>query len=279
LQPFYLVLGILELLLGIIIYRLLKNESNQGRVVMKKLAIRQQLRRVTILVSMLLFPITMNYFSPYVIIDGASQGIINGSLIMFGLMFFSALFLGRLWCAWGCPAAGLLEMWFGVNNKPARGGRFNWIKWGIWFPWLGIIAITAIAAGGYRTVNFFHLTDNGISVTQLINYVIYYIVIGTFTILSLWFGRRAGCHYICWMSPFMILGRSLRNLFKWPALRLEAEPAKCADCQQCAKTCPMSLEVNQMVKQNAMENSECILCGNCIDGCAKKAIHYTFKAG
>ena len=33
----------------------------------------------------------MNYFSPYVIIDGASQGVINGSFIVFGLMFLSAL--------------------------------------------------------------------------------------------------------------------------------------------------------------------------------------------
>jgi hypothetical protein len=47
---------------------------------------------------------TINYFSPYVIVDGASQGIVNGSFISFALMFLSALFLGRLWCGWACPA-------------------------------------------------------------------------------------------------------------------------------------------------------------------------------
>ncbi|MCG2785301.1 MAG: 4Fe-4S binding protein [Anaerolineae bacterium] len=27
-----------------------------------------------------------------------------------------------------------------------------------------------------------------------------------------------------------------------------------------------------------MEHSECILCGNCIDTCSKKAIRYSFSA-
>jgi ferredoxin-type protein NapH len=245
----------------------------------KQLAMRQRLRRAVLLISLLLFPVILNYLSPYVIIDGASQGIINGSFIMFGLMFLSALFFGRLWCAWGCPGAGLQEACFGVNDRPVRGGRLNWIKWGIWGVWLAVIALAAASAGGYHAVNFFHLTDSGISVDRPEGYIIYYLVIGTFVGLAWAFGRRAGCHYICWMAPFMIAGRTLSNFGKWPALRLQAEPEKCTDCLQCTKTCPMSLPVNQMVKQGHMENSECILCGNCIDGCARKVIHYAFKAG
>ena len=33
-------------------------------------------------------------------------------------------------------------------------------------------------------------------------------------------GRRSFCHHLCWMAPFMILGRKLRNLLNTPALRL-----------------------------------------------------------
>jgi ferredoxin-type protein NapH len=40
----------------------------------------------------------------------------------------------------------------------------------------------------------------------------------------------------------------------------------------------MSLDVNGMVKLARMENSECILCGTCIDGCPKKVIRYSFSA-
>jgi ferredoxin-type protein NapH len=240
---------------------------------------RQQLRRVAILLSMLLFPVILNYFSPYLIIDAASHGIINGSLILFALQFLSSLFFGRLWCAWGCPGAGLQEMLFEVNGKPARNKRLDWIKWAIWIPWISLIAIMALRAGGYRTIDFFYMTTNGLSVTAPLNYIIYYIVVGTFVILSLWLGRRAGCHAICWMSPFMILGRSLRNHFSWPSLRLEADPAQCTGCHHCTMNCPMSLPVEEMVSHNALEHHECILCGNCIDSCASKAIHYTFSSG
>jgi ferredoxin-type protein NapH len=247
--------------------------------VTKTLATRPRLRHAVILIMLLLFPVVLNYLSPYVIIDGASQGIVNGSFIIFALLFLSALFIGRLWCAWGCPGAGLQEACFAVNDQPARGGRLDWIKWGIWGIWIAVIALAAASAGGYHSVNFFHLTDSGISVDAPGRYIIYYIVVGVFVACAWAFGRRAGCHYFCWMAPFMILGRKLRNLFKWPALRLAAEPAICTSCQQCTKTCPMSLPVHQMVKQLSMENSECILCGNCIDGCPRKVISYVFKGG
>jgi polyferredoxin len=44
----------------------------------------------------------------------------------------------------------------------------------------------------------------------------------------------------------------------------------------CTTHCPMSLAVNDMVKASNMENTECILCGNCVDGCSKNAILYRF---
>jgi ferredoxin-type protein NapH len=254
--------------------------------------VRQQTRKTLLLVSFLLFPIIMNYLSPYVIIDGASQGIVNGSLIVFAGMFVSSLFVGRLWCGWACPAGGLGEIAFAINDRPVgngqRGKKIDWIKWAIWAPWLALIAWAAIAAGGYHSVNFTLDTVNGISVAgdadrpAIIAYIIYYLVVALFLVLPLLVGKRASCHTICWMAPFMILGRKLRNarfLGVWPALRLQADPGRCSDCLTCSTHCPMSLNVNGMVKLNAMENDECILCGSCVDGCARKAIRYSFSAG
>lgn len=240
---------------------------------------RQRVRQALIIFSFLLFPVIMNYLSPYVIIDGASQGIINGSFVSFALMLVSALFVGRLWCGWVCPGGGLQEICFAITDKPAQRGRLDWIKWFIWVPWLAIIAVLAISAGGYRRVNLLHLTESGISVTQPFSYITYYMVTGIFVVLSLLAGRRAGCHYICWMAPFMILGRKIRNVLAWPALRLRAETDWCISCKKCTANCPMSLDVNGMVQKRAMENSECILCGTCVDVCPKDVIHYSFSAG
>jgi len=238
-----------------------------------------------LIISLLSFPVTMNYFSPYVIIHGASQGIVNGSFIMFTAMFLSSMFVGRLWCGWACPAGGLGEVCTALNDQTVNGKRIDWIKWLIWVPWIAIIAWAAVSAGGYRSVNFFLDTVGGISVAGdadrpvIAAYAIYYIVLGIFFALAVFVGRRAGCYAICWMAPFMILGRKLRNLFAWPSLRLQAETGKCTSCLTCNSNCPMSLDVNSMVQAGRMENSECILCGSCVDGCPSKAIHYSYSVG
>jgi polyferredoxin len=107
--------------------------------------------------------------------------------------------------------------------------------------------------------------------------MIYYIIVLLFLGLALAFGRRAGCHYVCWMAPFMIIGRKVRNLFKWPALRIKVDADKCTDCQNCTRECPMSLDVHAMVRKGSMENDECILCGTCIDVCPQHVKHYSFS--
>jgi polyferredoxin len=251
----------------------------------RQLPLRQRLRKAAIILMFLTFPITMNFFSPYVIIDGAMNGIINGSLAMFALMFVFSLFLGRAWCGWVCPAAGMQEIFEPVNNKPVNGRKIDWIKWLIWIPWISMIFFMALKAGGYQIVNLLYHTQNGISVAGsadrpiVIAYIIYYIVIALFVGLAIVLGRRAGCHTICWMAPFMIAGRWIRNRFGWASLRLVADASSCADCKMCTKNCPMSLDVIAMVQLEKMENTECILCGTCVDNCAKSAIQYAFSAG
>jgi ferredoxin-type protein NapH len=245
---------------------------------MKTNTLRQRIRALVLIVSLLAFPITMNYLSPYVILYGASQGIINASFITFGVLLAASLIFGRLWCAWVCPAGALGEMCLRVNDKPVK-PWLKYIKWGIWLVWLGMIAFLATSAGGYQRVDPLLLTESGISVDAPVKYIIYSIVIGIFLLLSLGLGRRGGCHSICWMAPFMILGRKIRNLFAWPAFRLRAKSEQCIQCKKCTQNCPMSLEVHRMVEQGAMENSECILCATCADVCPQDVISLVFQSG
>ncbi|HEY3311202.1 MAG TPA: 4Fe-4S binding protein [Anaerolineales bacterium] len=246
---------------------------------LKQLPTRQRVRKAFVILAFLSFPVTMNFLSPYVIIDGAMSGIINGSLLMFGLMFIASLFLGRAWCGWVCPGGGMQEIVEPVNNHPVNLVKIDWIKWLVWIPWITLITWLAIRAGGYRSLNLLHLTENGISVDEPVKYIVYYLVIFLFVGLAAFAGRRAGCHGICWMAPFMIIGRWIRNRFGWPSLRLVADASTCSDCKLCTKNCPMSLDVNTLVQSGKMEHTECILCGTCVDNCAKKVIHYSFSAG
>jgi len=245
----------------------------------KQLPLRQRIRKTIVVLVFLSFPVTMNFLSPVLIMDGTANGIVNGSLVMFGLMFVSSLFLGRAWCGWVCPGSTMADLAESINNQPVNRAKIAWIKWLIWIPWISIIIWLGIRAGGYSSVNLLYLTETGVSVDTPEKYIIYYIVVGLFVGLAIFVGRRAGCHTICWMAPFMIIGRWLRNRFAWPSLRLVANSEACSDCKLCNKTCPMSLDVNVMAKQEQMEHVDCILCGNCVDHCAKHAIRYSFSAG
>lgn len=236
---------------------------------------RQRLRKMILLLSFLLFPITLFYFSPYLIIQGGIFGIISGSFCIFFALFLFSLFFGRGFCGWLCPAGGLQEMCLLVNDKPLRSHKINYIKYVIWIPWmLGIIA-SFFFAGGFHKIDFFYMTDHGISASSIPGLVTYFAIITLITILALTLGRRGMCHSVCWMAPFMVLGTKIKEVLKLPSLRLKANPQSCVNCQQCHKKCPMSLDVPAMVLQNNMSNSECILCGECADTCNRKAIQLT----
>ncbi len=232
---------------------------------------RQRIRKSLILVSFFLFPAIFYYLSPVLIIEASSKGIINGSFILFSLMLISSLFLGRGYCGWVCPGAGCQEAIFPARDKKVTRG--DWIKWAIWVPWVGFIAVCAIRAGGYKVIDFFYQTTNGLSIGNVQSLIAYYLVLFLLIVLPAFvFGKRSFCHHLCWMAPFMIVGRAIRNRYQWPSLRLKAEREKCVHCHTCTENCPMSLPVEAMVSNNKMEHRECVLCGTCADGCGEKAI-------
>jgi len=241
----------------------------------KKRKIRQKIRKGIVLFSFFLFPATFYYFSPYLIIDATMKGIVNGSFVMFCLMLMSSLVLGRGFCGWVCPGAGCQEALFLARNKEVHKGDV--IKWVIWIPWMSMIVILAIRQGGYREIDFFYKTRHGLSIGDVQGLITYLIVLLLIVIPALIVGKRSFCHHICWMAPFMILGRKLRNALNWQSLQLHAEPESCSHCHMCTRNCPMSLPVEDMVRHNRMEHTECILCGSCVDGCKDNVIRYAFK--
>jgi polyferredoxin len=215
----------------------------------------------------------MWYFSPYLIVAGAFEGLISGSFIMFIVLFAVSLFFGRGFCGYICAAGGVQECFAHATGKEPKGGWRNYIKYVIWVLWLASIVILFLRAGGVKAVDIFFHTSNGFSLYPS-TYIIYYGVMLIFVLMSLLGGKRAMCHYLCWMAPFMVIGTKLSNLLHLPRLRLRAEKENCIGCKRCTKACPMSLSVQEMAQKGDMKNSECILCGECVDTCPKKVIHY-----
>lgn len=239
---------------------------------------RQRLRKVLLLLSLLTFPLTIYYLSPYLVFQAAALGIVGGSLLMFGLLFLSALIFGRAWCGWLCPGGAMGEFCQPMNQRLVRSVWARRLKWLIWAPWLLGIVATFWAAGGVRGVQPLFATTHGISVAEPAGYVVFYGVLLVFVALALAVGRRAGCHTICWMAPFLILGQRVREALHLPGLHLASTPARCTGCLTCSTNCPMSLDVHAMVQTGSLANANCILCGSCVDGCHTSAIHFQLYA-
>ncbi|MCP3922413.1 MAG: 4Fe-4S binding protein [Desulfobacterales bacterium] len=237
---------------------------------------RQKLRSGIILFSFFLFPAIFYYLSPVVIIRATLNGVVNGSFIVFVLLFISSLVLGRAYCGWVCPAGGCQEAIFLARDSKIKRGKL--LKWVIWIPWIASIIYLAINAGGYKKIDFLYETTYGFSISNLQSSIVYFLVLLVLIVLpSFIFGKRSFCHHLCWMAEFMIIGRKIRNLFGWSSLKIIADKEKCDHCHTCINNCPMSLPVEVMVNDNKMENSDCILCGTCVDGCEYEAIKFSIS--
>jgi ferredoxin-type protein NapH len=237
---------------------------------------RQKIRQVMIILMFVLFPLIYYYFSPYLVIMGASEGIVAGSLLVFVSLFISSLFLGRAFCGWVCPAGATQELCARIRDKKFKNGKRNRIKYVIWVPWIAIIIVMFIQAGTIVAIDPLYQTNFGISITGFESAFMFVIIAGLIAGIALIVGKRGACHTICWMAPFMIIGRKIRNSVNLPALQLEADNSKCVNCKACTRNCSMDLDVNEMVQNQSMENSECILCGNCVEICPQGAIEYSF---
>ena len=236
---------------------------------------RQRIRKTLLVFSFLLFPVTIWYFSPYLIIQAASEHIMNGSFIVFACMLVFSMFFGRIWCGYLCPAGGLQECLFMCRPDAPKQGRRNRIKYVIWVIWMIAVTVTFILGKNDVTIDPFYMTDHGISVSGIYNYVIYYGVIMLLVLPALIHGKRAACHYICWMAPFMVIGSSLGRILHLPQIHIEADKDACVKCGQCNGACPMGLNVRSMVSEGTNAKcSECIQCGACVDVCPKKALKY-----
>ena len=237
----------------------------------------QKTRSAVGAVSLLLFPASFYYLSPVISLGGASLGILAGSLIVFGVLLVSGMLLGRSFCSWVCPAGKIQDL-----AMQSRTGRFPrkalaWLKYVVWAAWLGLLFILFHSSGGIKRVDFTFATTSGFSVGDLPSLIAYLAVVLAFFGLALIGGRRTGCHTICWMAPFLVLGMKLGDLLRLKRPRLAVVETPCSSCGLCDRQCPMSLEVSKFAAQGKPESADCILCGACVDACPRKRLCLKWK--
>lgn len=237
---------------------------------------RQKLRRGLIIGLFLLLPVTLNYYSPYLMTSGTAERVASFSLVLWLAMLASAPLLGRAFCGWACPFHGLQLIVEQVDARPTRMVRFTrWIKYVFWAAWAGGVAAIAVSTGGWTSFQPLYYTENYVSFDRPEALVIYYGLVGLVLVGLAW-GKRGFCHYLCPFGVWNIVGEKLGHALRIPRLMLRADSSACTNCGTCSRVCPMSLPVTEMVAKERMRHTECILCGSCVDGCSEGGVRYAF---
>ncbi len=164
-----------------------------------------------------------------------------------------------------------------MNEKKPKQGWRNFMKFAIWGIWIIAVIFCYFHSGKIVATDFFFETENGISVSSMQSYIIYYGIVLLILIPSILFGKRAFCHYFCWMAPFMILGTKLRRLLHLPGFHIRAnKKERCLSCGKCNQVCPMGIDVMREAKCGTVDSLECIQYGACIEHCPKRVLRYGF---
>lgn len=238
---------------------------------------RIKIRRILALISLMLFPVTLNYFSPYVSVTGAFEGFISASIVLFVLLFLSALFFRRTWCSYICPVSAISDFSEKINSKNVNVKRLRIIRYSIFLIWLSVLILGFVLSNRFPSFNLLYLTEKGISVDEPMKYFTYYAVLFLLIGLTLFIGKRGACHSICWMSPFLVAGTYLGDKLNLPQLRINSEPDKCISCSKCNKACPMSIDVMNELKKGSIQSLDCINCSECEQVCPKKVLSLNTK--
>lgn len=238
---------------------------------------RIKIRRILALISLMLFPITLNYFSPYVSVSGAFEGFISASVVLFVLLLISAILLRRSWCSYICPVSAISDYAEKINSRNVKVKRLRVVRYIIFIIWLSVLILGFILSNRVPSFNLLYLTENIISVDEPMKYFTYYAVLLTLIGLTLILGKRGACHSICWMSPFLVLGTYIGDKLNLPQLRINSEPDKCISCSQCNKACPMSIDVMNELKKGSIQSLDCINCSECEQVCPKKVLSLSIR--
>jgi polyferredoxin len=222
-----------------------------------------KLRKGLAFLSFFLLPITINYFSPVLVVQGSFEKTFTAMHILYLIMLLGAIFFGGFWCSYICPFGALQDLLPGTLRKR----KFKNVKWITGIIFLVLILAPIIIYGIQKIIIPYHMQDKLVSISSLRDLVRYYILTIGIILITVILGKRNWCRYVCPMYIFNYIGIKISKLLRLPGLKFEIKSENCTNCGICSKNCLMGLDVHQMVKNNNWNRNECIQCGQCINSC------------
>jgi polyferredoxin len=193
-------------------------------------------------------------------------GVFAGSTIHYLVAKIAGpLVFNRGWCGWACWTAMVLDLLPYKRNKGARlAGKWGYLRYAHFGLSLGLVLTLWFGMHyqiqGQRMAELYWL---------LVGNVAYY-AIGILLAYKLR-DNRAFCKYVC---PIPVLQKVTS---RFSLIKIAGEAGQCNDCGACNKICPMDIRISDYVltKQRVL-STECILCFECVNVCAKGALGTSF---
>jgi len=178
---------------------------------------------------------------------------------------FGVFIFNRGWCGWSCWTAMILDL---LPFKRHRQAPLVAPFWGLRYAHFGLsLGVVALLwwGAGYRVQEQ--------SVTELIwllggNAFYYAVGIALAFLLK---DNRAFCKYVCPIPTLQKISA------RFALLKIAGDINKCSDCGACLKMCPMDIDIMSYIKKGQrVLSTECILCIECVNVCAKDALSVSF---
>lgn len=234
---------------------------------MKKIYSFNFLSRV---IFLLITPVFFQFFAIGFIWHSIYWGVITAViLIWLGFIAISPLF-GRIGCGWFC--------FMGAANDMSGKHSFNKTKWKkpkIWTRLLILIpffvsSITFYFINSQHGITHnFNVIPGFLKLDFNMHYKVVWISDISFAIIiGLFLDRRWACKNLCMMGALCAAGATYSRLI--PVVDIN----KCTQCHKCEKDCLTGIQIIDYVNHNKglITNSECILCGKCVEVCKLDAI-------
>lgn len=215
----------------------------------------------------------------YVLATGELPRLHPAAFFLFTAFALISLLFRKAFCGWICPVGTISEyLWklgrglFGKNLRvprwidlPLRSLKYLLLSFFLYaVTMMSAAAIADFVASPYglvvdvRMLNFFRF----IGATTA--YIVIGLVLASMLVQNFW------CRYLCPYGALM----GLISIFS-PA-RITRNQSACIDCAKCAKACPSTLPVDQLVQ---VRSAECMSCLECVAVCpAKDALSLQFSA-
>jgi len=157
--------------------------------------------------------------------------------------------------------------------------KMKWRKPKIWVRVLILIPFFATAISFYFINKERGITHDFVIIPSFLKLdfsmhykVAWMIDIASAIILGLFLERRWACKNLCFMGALCSAGATYSRLI--PVVDMN----KCTLCVKCEKNCLVRIPIIDYITNNQglITNSECILCGKCIDDCKFDAIKFKF---